>query len=99
MTSAKQPRVAILGLHLEANAFAPVTEKQHFLDEGWLAGDVITSQAYDTSNLPPEVAGFYARMDATGPWTPVPIAIAAAQPGGPKTCIQRSRQDRAPARS
>lgn len=76
------PKVAILGLHLEANSFAPPAEKEDFLAECWEEGERITELARRTSNLPLEVPGFYARMDETGPWTPVPVIMAAAQPNG-----------------
>ncbi len=33
--------------------------------------------------MPAEVAAFVAEMDRLGPWTPVPILVAAAEPGGP----------------
>lgn len=77
------PRIAILGLHLEANGFAPPTTRADFDAECWVAGDAITRMAAGPSHLPLEVPGFYRRMDQTGPWRPVPIVIAAAQPGGP----------------
>ena len=77
------PRVAILGLHLEANAFAPVTRREDFAAQCWEEGSVISTLARQVSHLPSELPGFYARMDATGPWTPVPILIASAPPGGP----------------
>ncbi len=77
------PRVAILGLHLEANAFAPPTTRADFQAQCWEVGDAISQLARMVSHLPSELPGFYARMDATGPWTPVPILIAAAPPGGP----------------
>lgn len=77
------PRVAILGLHLEANGFAPPTTRADFDAECWAVGEDITRLAGQTSHLPLEVPGFYDRMDATGDWQPVPVVIAAAQPGGP----------------
>jgi microcystin degradation protein MlrC len=77
------PRVAVLGVHLEANAFAPPTGREDFIRQCWEEGEAITALARQVSHLPSELPGFYARMDATGPWTPVPIVIAAAPPGGP----------------
>ena len=79
----RAPRVAILGLHLEANAFAPPTTRADFDAQCWEEGEAITRLARAVSHLPSELPGFYARMDKTGPWTPVPILIAAAPPGGP----------------
>jgi len=78
-----QPRVAILGLHLEANAFAPVTGREDFTRQCWEEGEAISALARGVSHLPSELPGFYARMDATGPWTPVPLIVIAAPPGGP----------------
>jgi len=75
--------VAILGLHLEANAFAPPTVREDFLRQCWEEGEAISRLARQVSQLPSELPGFYARMDATGEWTPVPILVASAPPGGP----------------
>ena len=77
------PRIAILGIHLEANAFAPVTTAIDFRQQCWEEGEAITKLARKVSHLPSELPGFYQRMDETGPWTPVPILIASAPPGGP----------------
>jgi microcystin degradation protein MlrC len=78
------PRVAVLGLHLEANAFAPPTTLEDFARQCVARGEEITALARaPVSHLPSELPGFYARMDETGPWTPVPVLVAAAPPGGP----------------
>ncbi len=78
------PRIAVLGLHLEANAFAPPTTPEDFARQCVARGERITALARaPVSHLPSELPGFYARMDATGPWTPVPVLVAAAPPGGP----------------
>lgn len=77
------PRVAILGLHLESNRFAPPATREDFLAECWEEGENITRLARRSSNLPLEVPGFYERMDASGPWMPVPVVMLAAQPSGP----------------
>ena len=78
------PRIAVLGLHLEANAFAPATTAEDFARQCVARGEEITALARaPNSHLPAELPGFFARMDATGPWTPVPVLIAAAPPGGP----------------
>ncbi len=80
----QHPRVAVLGLHLEANAFAPPTTLADFQAQCLERGDVLSRLARQAgSHLPGEFAGFYERMDATGPWTPVPILVASAPPGGP----------------
>ncbi len=78
------PRVGILGLHLEANAFAPPTVEQDFRAQCFAEGAAISLLARaPSSHLPAEMAGFYRRMDETGGWVPCPIAIWAAPPGGP----------------
>lgn len=78
------PRVGILGLHLEANAFAPPTVEADFVAQCWVEGEAITRLARaGTSHLPAEMAGFHRRMDETGAWMPCPVAIWAAPPGGP----------------
>ena len=77
------PRIAILGLHLEANAFAPPTLREDFTRQCWEEGAAITALARVPSHLPSEVSGFYAHMDAKGPWVPVPVIMIAAPPGGP----------------
>ena len=76
-------RVAVLGFHLESNAFAPVSEEHHFRSLCYLSGDDITREARkDTSSLPAEIPAFYREMDTLGPWAPVPILVTACEPGG-----------------
>jgi microcystin degradation protein MlrC len=81
---ASAPRVAVLGFHLESNAFAPVSEERHFRSLCYAEGEDITREARkDVSALPAEIPGFYREMDALGKWTPVPVLVTAAEPGGP----------------
>jgi len=78
------PRVAVLGFHLESNAFAPVSEERHFRSLCYVEGDDISREAgKEVSALPAEIPAFYREMSALGPWTPVPIIVTAAEPGGP----------------
>ncbi len=88
------PRIAILGMHLEANAFAPVTTEKDFRERIFLQGGAIIANARSPAPLwPMEVPGFVAEMDRRGPWQPVPILVVGAEPGGPaehrfiKDCI------------
>ena len=77
-------RIGIIGLHLEANAFAPPTVEADFRAQCWAEGAAISALARaPSSHLPAELAGFYRRMDAAGDWVPAPIAIWSAPPGGP----------------
>jgi microcystin degradation protein MlrC len=79
-----RPRIAILGFHLESNAFAPVSGEAQFRSLCYVEGDAITREARkDPSPLPAEVPAFYAEMDRLCPWTAVPILVTAAEPGGP----------------
>jgi microcystin degradation protein MlrC len=77
-------RVAILGFHLESNAFAPVSEECHFRSLCYFEGEDIAREArQEAPALPAEVPAFYREMDALGKWTPVPIVVTACEPGGP----------------
>ncbi len=77
-------RIAILGVHLESNAFAPVTREADFRSLCYLEGDAIMAEARKPAPaLPAEVAAFVGEMDRLGPWTPVPILVTGAEPGGP----------------
>lgn len=77
------PRVAVLSFHLESNAFAVPTAKLDFVRLCWEEGERISELARTVSHLPSEIGGFYAEMDQSGAWTPVPLLVAAAPPGGP----------------
>ncbi len=77
-------RIAILGVHLESNAFAPVVRERDSRALCYLEGNAILEEARKPAPaLPAEVAAFVAEIDRRGPWTPVPILVAAAEPGGP----------------
>jgi microcystin degradation protein MlrC len=60
-----------------------VSTREDFEKSCWHEGAIITELARQTSNLPAEVTGFYARMDEKGPWTPAPTIVIGAPPGGP----------------
>src|SRR5262245_41100113 len=78
------PRVAVLGFHLESNAFAPVSAEQHFRSLCYVEGEDISREARkEVSSLPAEVPAFYGEMDALGPWRALPIVVTACEPGGP----------------
>src|SRR4051812_5528429 len=81
MTS--KPRVAILGIHLESNAFAPVTTEADFRASCYYEGKaMLTEAAKPAPAMPAEIPGFVEAMNATGPWEAVPIVITATEPGG-----------------
>src|SRR3546814_20726289 len=82
--TASPPRIAIIGMHLEANRFAPVTTGDDFRASCHLEGAAILAEAAKPAPaMPAEVPGFVAAMDAAGPWTPVPILVTGVEPGGP----------------
>src|SRR5688572_5279167 len=77
-------RLAVLGFMLETNAFAPVSEERHFRSLCYMEGEDISRDArQETSRLPAEIPAFYRAMDAAGAWTPAPILVTGAEPGGP----------------
>ena len=78
------PRVALLGFSIECNKFAPPATKAHFLARTYVEGDAIATEARSPNpTMLPETPGFVAAMDASGPWTPVGIALAMTEPNGP----------------
>ena len=81
---ASGPRVALLGMHLESNAFAPVTTEADFRSSCYFEGAAMLAEAAKSAPaMPAEIPGFIEVMNAGGPWQPVPIIITATEPGGP----------------
>ena len=81
--SGASPRIAILGIHLESNAFAPVTTEEDFRASCHFEGPAMLAEAAQPAPaMPGEIPGFIGAMNATGPWEPVPILITATEPGG-----------------
>lgn len=84
MSAAKTQRVAILGLMLESNRFAPVITEEDYLKRVYLAGDEILEDLHSADpKLPTEIRGFAAEMDQRGDWQPVPILVGLVEAGGP----------------
>lgn len=82
--TARPRRVAILGFAIECNKFAPVATRADFERRAWLAGEAIMAEARAASpRMLGETPGFVAAMDERGPWQPVPILLASAEPNGP----------------
>ena len=78
------PRIAMLGMMLESNAFAPIATEQDFRSRAYLSGEALWSEINKpVSRLPQEVTGFVNAMNATGTWTPVPIVLTECEPTGP----------------
>ncbi len=77
-------RIAVLGLMLESNRFAPVTKEEDFVNRVYLAGDEIIEDLHSSDpKIPTEIRGFAAEMDVNGGWSPVPILIGLVEAGGP----------------
>jgi microcystin degradation protein MlrC len=79
-----EPRIAVLGFSLETNGFSPPSTRADFAESYLLAGaaleaDIRAPHARASGTL----SGFAQEMDAGGPWTMVPITVAATSPGGP----------------
>src|SRR5512137_2029477 len=76
--------VAILGLMLESNRFAPVTVEADYLDRCYLVGDeILTALRTPESVLPAEILGFSSAMASACAWTPLPILVSLVEAGGP----------------
>lgn len=79
-----QPRIALLGLFLEANEFAPVSTEADFRASCYLEGqEILDEAAKPAPAMPAEIPGFMKDMSAAGEWTPVPILVTGVEPGGP----------------
>jgi len=78
------PRVALMGMILESNRYARPAGRADFESLTWMGGNALMAEARSTApSLAQEFAAFVRAMDATGPWTPVPILLAACHPHGP----------------
>lgn len=92
-------RVALMGMMLESNSFAPPSDETAFRTLCYLAGAEMTADmATPNPRLPAEISGFAKAMnDAGEDWTPVPIVVTGAEPGGPvdEAFFQRTKADMA----
>jgi microcystin degradation protein MlrC len=78
------PRIALLGFSIECNRFAPVATEADFASRTLLAGQAMVTEARSAApRMLGELPGFIADMDSAGPWEPVPILLAMAEPNGP----------------
>ncbi len=82
--SRENPRIAILGFAIECNRFSPVSTAEDFQQDVDIRGNRIVAEARSAASITlPDVPGFFAEMDGSGAWTPVPLRVSLAQPGGP----------------
>ena len=78
------PRVALMGMILESNRLAEPARLPDFEKLTWKGGDALLAEARsETPVLAKEFSAFVRTMDATGPWQPVPVFLAACHPQGP----------------
>ena len=78
------PRIALLGFSIECNRFAPPAGRAEFTGRCYLEGEAVVTDARSPApRALAEMPGFVADMDAAGPWQPVPILLAMAEPNGP----------------
>ncbi len=78
------PRIALLGFSIECNRFAPVATEADFAGRTLIAGEAMLADARSAApRMLGEMPGFVADMDAAGPWQPVPLLLAMAEPNGP----------------
>lgn len=76
-------RIALLGMHLESNAFAPLTTEQDFRNACYLVGDEILREAAKPHPaMAMEMVSFIQAMDAKGDWQAVPVLLTGTEPGG-----------------
>ena len=77
-------RIALLGFSIECNRFAPVATEADFRGRTWIEGPAMLADARSPApRMLAELPSFVADMDANGPWEPMPIMLAMAEPNGP----------------
>lgn len=84
MEASQPPRIALAGMVLESNSFAPVVTEADFRGRYYLEGQAILDEAARAhSVMPTEMKAFVHAMHATGSWEPVPLVLTGTEPGGP----------------
>ncbi len=78
-------RIALIGMHLESNDFAPVSDEAAFRTLCYMEGEeILDDLKHANPSLPAEIGAFVTAMTGLGEdWQPVPILVTAAEPGGP----------------
>lgn len=80
----RAPRVAIAGIFIESNAFAPVfTFTPEEGSQTFRGQEILDEARGDQPRVHKEMCGFVTRMDQAGAWEPVPILYAGLKPAGP----------------
>ncbi len=82
--SKDNPRIAVLGFAIECNRFSPISTAEDFETDVDIRGNRIVAEGRAEASITlPDLPGFFTEMDRNGPWTPVPLRVSQAQPGGP----------------
>ena len=78
------PRIAVGGFMLESNGHSPVAKREEFAQNFIAAGAELEAD-WKTGHprAPLTLTGFVEAMDASGPWTPLPLYCAMAGASGP----------------
>ncbi|MDX8477484.1 M81 family metallopeptidase [Mesorhizobium sp. VK24D] len=80
----RKKKIALLGLMLESNSFAPATGRDDFLSRLYVAGiEMAEELRKDESKIPAEMHSFCATMDSCVEWEAAPILIGLVEAGGP----------------
>ncbi len=80
----RAPRIALAGMSLESNAFAPTATEADFRARYYFEGDAILAEARrPASVISAELSAAVRTLDATGPWEPVPAIVTDCPPWGP----------------
>ena len=80
----RPPRIALAGMSLESNAFAPIATEADFRARYYVEGDELLAQARRPhSVISTEMTALVRTLDATGPWEPVPAVVTDCPPWGP----------------
>ena len=81
----RKKRIALLGMHLESNDFAPVSDEAVFRTLCYMEGEeILNDLKHANPSLPAEIGAFVKAMTDLGEdWQAVPILVTAAEPGGP----------------
>ena len=78
------PRIALAGMALESNAFAPVATEADFRARYYFEGDEILAEARRSASvISAELSAAVRTLDATGPWSPAPAIVTDCPPWGP----------------
>lgn len=79
----RKKRIALMGLMLESNSFAPVTTRDDFLKRLYVVGEEFRGElGRSESRIPAEMLSFCATMDHAIEWEPVPILMGLVEAGG-----------------